>query len=96
MLVLAREEGIQPVSYRTTIVALDDIAREMVAEYATGAIQRSIDLGVIAPHRVLVAADESSIRSLLRNYACVYALVMKGSKGDDGPGEKAKPGKRGG
>ena len=67
LLVLAREEGAQPVSDQTATVALDDIARDMVAEYAPGAIQRSIDLGVFAPCPVLVTADESSVRSLLRN-----------------------------
>jgi hypothetical protein len=36
-----------------------------------------------------IGVNPEYIRSLLRNYACVYALVMKGSKGD-GPDEAAK------
>lgn len=67
LLVLAREEGVQATPDQTATVALDDIARDVVAEYAAGAIQRSIDLGVMASGPVLVAADESSVRALLRN-----------------------------
>jgi len=47
-----------------------------------------------------IGVNPEYIRSLLRNYACVYALVMKGSKGESPPEpareEKAKGGKRGG
>ncbi len=47
-----------------------------------------------------IGVNPEYIRSLLRNYACVYALVMKGSKGEEAEGkeaaEKPKAAKRGG
>ncbi|HKZ59607.1 MAG TPA: hypothetical protein VJ547_07145 [Candidatus Thermoplasmatota archaeon] len=47
-----------------------------------------------------IGVNPEYIRSLLRNYACVYALVMKGSKGeetgDKEAAEKPKAAKRGG
>lgn len=67
LLALAREERPPVPRDSVSAVSLDDLARNVVAEFAPVAIQRSIDLGVVAPGRVLVKGDESSLRSLLRN-----------------------------
>ena len=67
LLTLAREESGVGVHDCNSTSVLDDIAREVVAEHAPRAMHRSIDLGVVAPRRVLVSADEASVRSLLHN-----------------------------
>ncbi|MEO8037639.1 MAG: ATP-binding protein [Betaproteobacteria bacterium] len=67
LLVLAREECGVGIHDRESSMSLDDIAREVVAEHAPRAMQRSIDLGVVAPRRMSISADQSSVRSLLHN-----------------------------
>jgi two-component system OmpR family sensor kinase len=65
MLALARQEPrAEPVRTR---FALDELAREVVAELVPLADARRIDLGVAAAQSVLVEGDRDSVATLIRN-----------------------------
>lgn len=67
LLALARQENDAQATVRLSAIDLDDVARDVVAEYAPVAVRRSIDLGVVAPCRIPVTADESLVRTMLSN-----------------------------
>ncbi len=67
LLALARQENDAPATDRPSTIDLDEVARDIVAEYAPIAVRRSIDLGVVAPCRIPITADESLVRTLLSN-----------------------------
>jgi two-component system OmpR family sensor kinase len=67
LLVLARQQSSPVIGAKTAPVDLTGLARQVLADVATAALSRQIDLGLVQADQSMVLGQEEALRILIRN-----------------------------